>query len=69
MNHCLRQEKFSFALKEIPLSPAVLSDFHDAGDLQHLPFGGGARLRAVARRLASPALGEAIATCGLSFLF
>eukprot|EP00913_Durusdinium_trenchii_P011217 g10534.t1 len=40
MNHCLRQEKFSFALKEIPLSPAVLSDFHDAGDLQHLPFGG-----------------------------
>ncbi|CAK8986812.1 unnamed protein product [Durusdinium trenchii] len=34
------EEKFSFALKEIPLSPAVLSDFHDAGDLQHLPFGG-----------------------------
>jgi hypothetical protein len=32
------QENFSFVLQEVPISPAMLSDFHDPGDVQRLPF-------------------------------
>jgi len=38
------EENFSFVLQEVPISPAMLSDFHDPGDLQRLPFSGEADL-------------------------
>jgi len=38
------EENFSFVLQEVPISPAMLSDFHDPGDVQRLPFSGEADL-------------------------